>query len=289
MLGGLAPRSASDWQVWAQENERAVSFKRKHRWTHATRATGRLDTSHKQARAMLSAGWAPSDAVHGFIRGKSTSTAAASHIGTSAVLAIDLADFYGQISYERVSAKLHLKFDERVCAWIEGACFRDDRLPLGFRTSPVLSNIAFHETDMLIERVAAAHETKYTRWVDDLAFSGRNVGDQLLSDVHACLTHEGWAMNDRKTRFMRRTPYILGLYVGHDVTSPRLPREMKKRLLIETYHFSKVGFEHFSHVGVMSPNRLFGRAAYANVIEPKLAKLLDERIQEGHRVTKRRG
>ncbi|HQX36479.1 MAG TPA: hypothetical protein PLA13_09000, partial [Microbacteriaceae bacterium] len=74
------------------------------------------------------------------------------------------------------------------------------------------------------------------------------------------------------------------LYVGHDVDTPRLPRRMKQRILIETYHFSRLGFEHFSREGVMSPSRLFGRVAYASAIEPKLAKLLNERVSAGHRL-----
>lgn len=283
-LWGLEPRTVSEWSTWARSNERSVSFQTKGRWRQAHRALGRLDTAHKQARAILTTGWTPSAAVHGFIRGKSTKSAATVHAGSRSALALDLEDFYGQVTFDRVADILGAHFDERVCNWIEGACFREGSIPLGYRTSPVLSNLAFRKMDDEIQDVANLYDLRYTRWVDDLTFSGAGVSDQLLADVKSVLASGGWKVNDRKTRFMRRSPYVLGLYVGHDVDRPRLPRRMKRRLLIETYHFSRLGFEHFSREGVMSPSRLFGRVAYASVIEPELAKQLNERLSAGHRV-----
>lgn len=283
-LGGLEPRAASEWSTWASHNERSVSFCSKGRWRQAHRALGRLDTAHKQARSLLATGWTPSEAVHGFIRGRNTKSAAAVHSGTRFALALDLKDFFGQVSMDRVAERLGQRFDERVCNWIEGACFREGTIPLGYRTSPVLSNLAFIEMDTSIQSVAESHGLKYTRWVDDLVFSGDNISDELLTEVDGLLSLDGWTLNNNKTRFMRRSPYVLGLYVGQDVDRPRLPRQLKRKLLVETFHFSRLGFDHFSHPGVMSPGRLFGRVAYANVIEPELAKLLNERITSGHRV-----
>ncbi|MGP6206094.1 reverse transcriptase family protein [Microbacterium sp. F2] len=222
--------------------------------------------------------------MHGFVRGKSTKSAASVHAGSRSALALDLEDFFGQVTFDRVADALRAQFDERLCDWIEGACFREGAIPLGYRTSPVLSNLAFHRMDDEIQDVADRYGVRYTRWVDDLTFSGTGVSDQLLADIKGVLASGGWTVNDRKTRFMRRSPYVLGLYVGHDVDKPRLPRRMKQRILIETYHFSRLGFEHFAHEGVMSPSRLFGRVAYASVIEPELAKLLNERVSAGHRI-----
>ncbi|OIJ32534.1 hypothetical protein BK819_12410 [Microbacterium sp. LCT-H2] len=204
------------------------------------------------------------------------------HAGSKSALALDLEDFFGQVTFDRVADALRAQFDERVCDWIKGACFREGAIPLGYRTSPVLSNLAFRGMDDEIQDVADGYGVHYTRWVDDLTFSGPGVSDQLLADIRGVLSSGGWMVNDRKTRFMRRSPYVLGLYVGHDVDRPRLPRRMRQRILIETYHFSRLGFEHFSREGVMSPGRLFGRVAYASVIEPELAKLLNDRVSAGH-------
>ncbi|MGG7508588.1 reverse transcriptase family protein [Plantibacter sp. YIM 135249] len=285
-MADLPIRSAEGWAEWAKQYHMPINFPSKHRWRRTVRATGRLDVAHRQAKSLLTAGWHPADSAHGFVRRRSTMTAAAPHVGSKIVLAIDLADFYGQVSFDRVSESLRAHFDESTCAWIEGTCFLNGALPVGFRTSPVLSNRAFHEMDLELESLARRNDVRYSRWVDDLIFSGDGVNDDLLERLGEELSASGWSLNSAKTRFMRRSPYVLGLYVGHDADRPRLPRRMKQRLLVESYYFSKYGYAHFGHEGVMAPGRLFGLASYAKVADPELAKLLDVRIVEGYRVTR---
>lgn len=287
-IADLRARSAAEWSLWAQEKHKPVSFKIKNKWRTTVRAVGRLDSAHKQARLVLLMASSPADSVHGFVRKRNTRSAALPHVGASAVLAVDLKDFFGQVTFDRVAGRLHEHFDERVCEWIEGSCFIAGTLPFGFRTSPVLSNIAFHDMDSCLEAIARHREVTYTRWVDDLAFSGTGVTNVLLAEISAALVDAGWQLSERKTRFMRRSPYVLGLYVGHDANFPRLPRRMRQRLLLESYHFSKRGFEHFSHEGVLSPDRLFGQAAYAQMIDPALSLTLNRRIHQGYQVERRK-
>lgn len=281
-LADLEPRDPAAWQDWAVSFCKVVNFRVKGRWRSSLRAQGRLDLAHRQARELLTHGWQPAASAHGFVKGRSTRSAAARHAGAQVVLVVDLSDFYGQITWNRVSDELRRDFSEDVCSFIRGVCFVDDALPLGFRTSPILSNRAFWATDVLLEALSQQAGVVYTRWVDDLVFSGGGVSDAFLKDVRRVLAIQAWQVNERKVRFMRRSPYVLGLYVGKDSSSPRLPRRMKKRLLLESYHFSRRGFEHFSTPGVMSPDRLFGQMSYAGSIEPGLSGLLRERLEAGY-------
>lgn len=281
-LADLDPRDPVSWQEWALPFCRKVGFRVKGRWRSSLRAYGRLDLAHRQARELLTHGWQPAASAHGFVKGRSTKSAAARHAGAKVVLVVDLSDFYGQITWRRVSDELRRDFSEDVCNFIQGGCFVDDALPLGFRTSPVLSNRAFRKTDLLLEELSQQAGVTYTRWVDDLIFSGSGVSDEFLLDVRQVLASQAWEVNERKVRFMRRSPYVLGLYVGNDAPSPRLPRRMKKRLLLESYHFSQRGFDHFAKPGVMSPDRLFGQMSYASSIEPSLSSLLRERLEAGY-------
>lgn len=280
-LGNLDPRSTAEWERWAVPFHRQIAFRIKKRWRSTVRVRGRLDAAHRQARELLRHQWNPAESVHGFVKGRSTRTAAAPHAGAKVVLAVDLEDFYGQVTWGRLETDLNQVFDEDTCAWIQGTCFVDGVLPLGFRTSPVLSNRAFHTTDLALEALCDRFDVTYTRWVDDLMFSGDAVSDQFLVQVRSVLAAHNWVVNERKVRFMRRSPYVLGLYVGQDVDQPRLPRKMKKRLLLESYHFGRRGFEHFSTEGVMSPDRLFGQMTYAASIEPDLAEVLEHRMESG--------
>jgi hypothetical protein len=215
--------------------------------------------------------------------GRSTFTGASPHVGSALVLSVDLRNFYGQISFQRVSAVVQKYFEPAVSDWIEGACFVDGRLPFGFRTSPVLSNLAFAGTDLQIAAFARERNVTYTRWVDDLSFSGELVNDEFLEELVELLDADHWQLNERKTRFMRRSPYVLGLYVGHDVDRPRLPRWMRQKLMLETYYFSRYGKSHFERNDVFRRQRLFGLYAYANAVDPKLAARLAPRLAEGLR------
>ncbi|MGN6127901.1 MAG: reverse transcriptase family protein [Humibacter sp.] len=230
----------------------------------------------------------PHDSVHGFVRGRSTVSGASPHAGAKVVLCVDLKDFYGQISFTRVSDALAERFDKDVLAWIEGVCFVDGKLPLGFRTSPYLSNLAFEGTDRSIAAIADARGLCYTRWVDDLSFSGGDLDDSFLAELRCVIESAGWTLNDRKTRFMRRSPYVLGLYVGHDVDEPRLPRWMKRKILVESYYFAKYGASHFETPGVYPRPTFLGLCAYAFSVEPELAEKVHPRLISGLRQGRRR-
>jgi RNA-directed DNA polymerase len=47
-------------------------------------------------------------------------------------------------------------------------------LPMGFKTSPVISNIVFRKIDILIEDYCSQHNIAYTRYADDMLFSTKN-------------------------------------------------------------------------------------------------------------------
>ncbi|BBT06078.1 reverse transcriptase [Aeromonas caviae] len=44
-------------------------------------------------------------------------------------------------------------------------------LPIGFKTSPAVSNIIFRKFDILIEKFCSRHDVLYTRYADDMLFS----------------------------------------------------------------------------------------------------------------------
>ncbi|MBF8448537.1 MULTISPECIES: reverse transcriptase family protein [Aeromonas] len=48
-------------------------------------------------------------------------------------------------------------------------------LPIGFKTSPVVSNVVFRKFDILIEKFCAQHDILYTRYADDMLFSASDI------------------------------------------------------------------------------------------------------------------
>ena len=93
-------------------------------------------------------------------------------------------------------------------------------LPQGAPTSPALANLAAIRLDRRLSGLAAAAGCAYTRYADDLTFSG---GDdlarsrkRLASVVAGIADEEGFALNHRKTRFMRRgvRQHVTGVVVN---------------------------------------------------------------------------
>jgi retron-type reverse transcriptase len=80
-------------------------------------------------------------------------------------------------------------------------------LPQGAPTSPALANLAAHRLDRRLSGLAKAASATYTRYADDLIFSGGNdlARSRKRLETHiAVIAHEeGFALNHRKTRMMR--------------------------------------------------------------------------------------
>jgi RNA-directed DNA polymerase len=63
--------------------------------------------------------------------------------------------------------------------------------------------LAFLDTDHLLSEYSHSMGLSFTRYVDDLTFSGE-VTDRHLTDISQILDDAGWSINTRKTAFMRR-------------------------------------------------------------------------------------
>jgi|SRR5665647_2610318 len=240
------------WQelIAAGSGYTRISIPQKHRRRREVlRPSVGLDRLLKQLRsglAFVSRYSAPPE-VHGFVRGRDITTNAARHLDQDVVLRVDLSDFFGTIDQLKVVKALSdFDFDNDAARAVAGVALVGGSLAQGFSTSPFLSNLAFARTDAALAVLADGEGVTYTRYVDDMSFSGRvsSVHDDLMDTITGLLSAYGWRVNPGKTRFMRRgkPQYVTGLYVG-DSAGPHIPRSMKRLLRREVYYASKFGLE----------------------------------------------
>jgi len=190
-----------------------------------------------------------------FIKGRDIATNAAQHLNQDVVLKVDLKDFFGAIDKSRLGGALEsFEFDENCAKAVAGVTLID-------------------ETDRELAALAGRAGVCYTRYVDDLTFSGPRslVHDDLLAAIETLLVRLSWSVNQGKTRFMRRgkPQYVTGLYVG-DSAGPHIPRAMKRLLRREVYFASRFGVE---DARTRSPtpieaDRLGGWVHYAAHVDP---------------------
>ena len=192
-----------------------------------------------------------SEAAHGFRKGRSIRTNAEPHVGQGIVVRVDLADFFPTVTYARVrgyliaigysypvaaSLALLLTEAERQPVEVDGTTFH---VPVGQRhcvqgapTSPGLCNAIFLKADHRIAGLARKFGFNYTRYADDLTFSGsanHDAARAMVQHLGRLLTEEGFTVNTAKTSIQTRRgrQSVTGVVVND---TAGLSRQERRRL-----------------------------------------------------------
>ena len=175
------------------------------------------------------------DAAHGCVRGRSSVTFAAAHTGAAALLRMDVRSFFPSVRFQAVRRTLAAVLEPEVCRMAAALCTSGcpRALPQGAATSPGLANAACLALDRDMEALARARGARFTRYVDDLAFSFREPADagRLAKEVAELLWCHGFEAHKGKTRIMRahQRQELVGLVVNGD-GPPRPSRGSMRRL-----------------------------------------------------------
>ena len=149
------------------------------------------------------------DCVHGFVRSEKNSTIgvvsnARVHVGKRFVLNMDLKDFFPSISAKRVKSVLQsplFRLDDHMSTVLSLLMTYQGRLPQGAATSPVISNFVCLGLDLRIQELCKIRNWNYTRYADDLTFSGDLFfTDEDVQEIRELIQKEGFALNERKVR-----------------------------------------------------------------------------------------
>ncbi|MFO0617486.1 MAG: reverse transcriptase family protein [Polyangiaceae bacterium] len=235
--------------------------------------------------------------AHGFVRGRSTVTNARPHVGQGFVVNLDLKDFFPSIVFPRVrglfqsmgyspavSTLLALLTTEppRVRAELDGkvhwVAAGERGLPQGACTSPALSNLAARKLDKRLSGLARKLGLAYTRYADDLTFSGpsdrQSMAGWLIARVRHIVKEEGFTINEAKGRVQRKKARreVTGIVVND---KPGVPREEVRALRAILHGAKSTGLDAQNRDGRANfREHVRGRIAYVSMVDPdKGAKL----------------
>ena len=257
-------------------------------------------------------------AAHGFVKGRSTLSCATPHAAQSVLLRMDLEEFFPSVGAARVLRVFRgMGYPEPVAEVLTGLCtlkvpwcvldtlprptfaeqydaaeleararsrrrLRHRHLPQGAPTSPALANLACYRMDARIAGAATAAGATFTRYADDLAFSGgtrlARRAPRLEILVAAIAIEEGFRVNHHKTRLMHQgqTQRLVGLVTNR---RPNVPRAARERIEAILTNCVKHGLE--SQNREQDPQflqSLRGRVAWVEHVNPahaiKLRRLL---------------
>jgi len=225
----------------------------------------------------------PHLAVHGFLKGRSIKTFAAPHVGQRVVLRMDLKDFFPSFAAARIQTLFRtLGYPESVADLLGGICtnavprvvstreplYTRPHLPQGAPTSPALANLCTY-------RAAGA---QYTRYADDLAFSG---GEEFERSVEpfsaraaAILIEEGFTVNFRKTRVMRQgvRQHLAGLLANERLNIRRSDFDQLKAILTNCVRHGPESQNRDNHPDFRA--HLNGRVGFIEHINPQKGERL---------------
>jgi retron-type reverse transcriptase len=163
--------------------------------------------------------------AHGFRPDHSILTNAAPHQKANVVINLDLKDFFPNVTLPRViglykslgySPSIATIFallsteppvqDTRLDGetWHVATSVR--HLPQGAPTSPTITNLLCRRLDCRLTGIAKKHGFTYTRYADDLTFSGpqRDASRKILWHVRKVIEEEGFIVHPDKVRTMGR-------------------------------------------------------------------------------------
>ncbi len=193
------------------------------------------------------------DAALGFRKGHSCLDHAQRHAGEQVVVAVDLKDFFLSVPLARVHGIFRcLGYPWAVARLLTGLCCTVTprqvfaqlpqgqqpepstkdlchglHLPQGAPTSPALANLCAWRLDRRLSGLARHLDAGYSRYADDIAFSGdedlARRQRALLASITAIAAEEHFRLNPGKTRVMRhgQRQVITGLIVNRHLNLPR--------------------------------------------------------------------
>lgn len=213
------------------------------------------------------------DTVHGFAKGRSIVSNASVHLGQATVMKLDLKDFFPSIHIRQiVKVFLWLGYPVSVSYFLASLCCRQRKLPQGSAASPSLSNIVARNLDKSLHTFAEEKSLRYSRYADDLTFSGEEIGSTELSEVTWIIRQAGFKVNSEKTRILKGTKQKIVTGVSISSGKLALPRRTVRSIKLEAYHLLKHGyFAHARATGQLDPllmERLLGRIGFWLQIDP---------------------
>ena len=150
--------------------------------------------------------------------------------------------------------------------------FRQSHLPQGAPTSPALANLCARRLDCRLDGLTRRMDARYTRYGDDLAFSGdRDFAARcggFLRMASAICEDEGFAVNRRKTRIMRQgdRQRITGLTVNSHINVPRGDYDRLKATLWNCARHGPAGQNREDHPDFRA--HLDGRVTWVETVNP---------------------
>lgn len=202
------------------------------------------------------------------------------HLGKNMLLKLDIKHFFDGIIYPIVKEQVFRKekYSEKNRILLTLLCTHKGCLPQGAPTSPIISNIVMKDFDNRVGKMCREMGITYTRYCDDMTFSGDFDPEKVIDFVKTDLYKMGFFLNDKKTKIVRsgQRKIVTGIVVNEKTA---VIAEYKKSIRQAVFYCKKFGVKsHLEHCNIKDSETVFlrrleGKINFALSAEPQNSEM----------------
>ena len=203
------------------------------------------------------------------------------HVGKKKILKLDIEGFFDHILYSQVKNTVFCeeKFAEPIRVLLTMLCYYKESLPQGAPTSPAITNIIMYDFDEAVGSFCNEKKIAYTRYCDDMTFSGDFDEREVIAFVKGELCKLGLFLKNRKTAVIpaSKRQTVTGVVVNEKLN---ITKDYKKKIRQEMHYIQKFGLdEHIKRCKIADKQQyvlsLRGRIAFVLQTTPNDCEFLE--------------
>lgn len=195
------------------------------------------------------------------------------HVNKKIILKLDIKDFFNHITFLDIYQNCFPidYFPKSVGMLLTYLCTYNDHLPQGAPTSSYISNLIMREFDEELGEYCVSKKISYTRYSDDMTFSGDFNPSEIILVVRKMLSKLGFELNNEKIHVISNShkQLVTGIVVNKKVG---IDNSYKKKIRQELYYIKKYGIDsHLDKILYLDKKKyllnLYGRILFVLQIE----------------------
>lgn len=197
------------------------------------------------------------------------------HLNKKIILKLDIIDFFENIEYPTIYKYCfnEVYFPKSVGHLLTTLCTYESRLPQGAPTSSYISNLIMIDFDNEIGSYCEQRNISYTRYSDDMTFSGDFNPRELISKVRKELYRLGLKINNKKIHVINNSQQqnVTGIIVNKKI---QVSSKYRNTIRQSIYYIKKYGLkDHISRINYQDKtityiNSLYGKILYILSVDP---------------------
>lgn len=185
-----------------------------------------------------------SNYTYAYIKGCSIIDNAKPHINKSKIVKLDIKDFFNNVNFNMVynTCFNETLYPKKLGMLLTNLCIYNNSLPQGAPTSGYISNIVLRNFDEKIGLFCKNNDIEYTRYSDDMTFSGDFNTGKLIKLVNKLLYEQGFSLNKKKIVVVNKKTrqQVTGIIVNEKLS---IRKSYKKKIRQEIYYINKFGLQ----------------------------------------------